>query len=262
MSDSLLIDDAEGVRTLTLNRPDAYNSLTTALKEALLAALRDAAADERVRAVVLTGAGKAFCAGQDLKEHIGLLTSGDPAPLHTVEAHYSPITRLLSGMGKPVIAAVNGTAAGAGAAFAYASDLRIAGTSSKFLMAFANVGLGPDSGASWTLQRLVGYGKAMELMLLASPVDAEQALALGLVNKVVPDETVRDEAQQLAARLAAGPTTAYATIKQTLSAAASSTLDDALKLEDQSQTALADTHDHTEAVQAFVDKRNPAFTGR
>jgi len=160
--DVLLIADADGVRTLTLNRPKAYNSLTVELKERLLAALRGAAEDSSVRAVVITGSGKAFCAGQDLKEHVGLLQAGDPAPLHTVAQHYNPIVRTIVEMPKPVIAAVNGPAAGAGAAFAYASDLRIAASSANFLMAFANVGLGPDSGASWTLQRLVGYGRAAD----------------------------------------------------------------------------------------------------
>ncbi|TMZ38312.1 enoyl-CoA hydratase, partial [Klebsiella pneumoniae] len=157
----LLTSDADGVRTLTLNRPRAYNSLTVELKERLLTALKEAAEDDTVRAVVLTGAGKAFCAGQDLKEHIGMLRSGDPAPLNTVSQHYNPIVTAIVDMPKPVIAAVNGSAAGAGAAFAYACDLRIAAASASFNMAFAGVGLGPDSGASWTLQRLVGYGKAV-----------------------------------------------------------------------------------------------------
>src|SRR5207248_1804578 len=212
-SDVLLSADADGVRTLTLNRPQAYNSLTVELKEDLLEALREAADDDAVRAVVLTGSGKAFCAGQDLKEHVGLLQAGDPAPLHTVKEHYNPIVRTIVSMPKPVIAAVNGSAAGAGAAFAYASDLRIAGSSASFLMAFANVGLGPDSGASWTLQRLVGLGRAAELMLLARSVDAAEALKIGLVTEVVPDEELAGRAQAVAAKLAAGPTGAYAKIK-------------------------------------------------
>jgi 2-(1,2-epoxy-1,2-dihydrophenyl)acetyl-CoA isomerase len=261
-SDVLLSADADGVRTLTLNRPQAYNSLTVELKETLLAALREAADDEAVRAVVLTGSGKAFCAGQDLKEHIGLLQSGDAAPLHTVREHYNPIVRTIVSMPKPVIAAVNGSAAGAGAAFAYASDLRIAGSSASFLMAFANVGLGPDSGASWTLQRLVGYGRAAELMLLARSVGAAEALQLGLVTEVVPDEELAERAQAVAAKLAAGPTVAYAKIKSVLSSAAESTLDDALAAEDAAQAALGATADHAEAVEAFVNKRKPNFQGK
>ncbi|MGA6163970.1 enoyl-CoA hydratase-related protein [Amycolatopsis magusensis] len=263
--DVLLVSDSTdtpGVRTLTLNRPKAYNSLTVELKERLLAALRDAAADDSVRAVVLTGTGKAFCAGQDLKEHVGLLQANDPAPLHTVAEHYNPIVGLITGMPKPVIAAVNGAAAGAGAAFAYASDIRIAASSANFLMAFANVGLGPDSGASWTLQRLIGYGRAVELMLLARKVEAGEALSLGLVSEVVPDEELAARAQAVAAKLAAGPTVAYAKIKEVLAVAAESTLGEALAAEDAAQGALGATADHAEAVDAFVTKRRPTFQGK
>ncbi|OKJ94254.1 enoyl-CoA hydratase-related protein [Amycolatopsis sp. CB00013] len=261
-SDVLLTADADGVRTFTLNRPQAYNSLTVELKELLLAGLTEAAADDSVRAVVLTGSGKAFCAGQDLKEHVGLLQAGDPAPLHTVKEHYNPIVKTIVGMPKPVIAAVNGPAAGAGAAFAYASDLRIAATSANFLMAFANVGLGPDSGASWTLQRLIGLGRAAELMLMARTVDSAEALALGLVGEVVPDEELAARAQKVAAKLAAGPTVAYAKIKNVLAVAAESTLEEALDAEDAAQSALGATADHTEAVEAFVGKRKPNFQGK
>ncbi|SFQ19243.1 2-(1,2-epoxy-1,2-dihydrophenyl)acetyl-CoA isomerase [Amycolatopsis arida] len=260
--DVLPVTDADGVRTLTLNRPQAYNSLTVELKERLLAALRDAAADDAVRAVVLTGTGKAFCAGQDLKEHVGLLKAGDPSPLRTVAEHYNPIVRTITSMPKPVVAAVNGSAAGAGAAFAYASDLRIAARSASFLMAFAGVGLGPDSGASWTLPRLIGYGRAQELMLLGRKVDAEEALRIGLVGEVVPDEELADRAHRVAAQLAAGPAAAYAKIKDVLATAAHGTLDEALAAEDAAQTALGATADHTEAVEAFVAKRKPDFTGR
>ncbi|MGW4483536.1 enoyl-CoA hydratase-related protein [Amycolatopsis sp. NPDC004368] len=260
--DVLLTADADGVRTLTLNRPEAYNSLTVELKERLLAELRAAAEDADVRAIVLTGAGKAFCAGQDLKEHVGLLQANDPAPLHTVSDHYNPIVKAIVDMPKPVIAAVNGTAAGAGAAFAYASDLRIAAESSSFLMAFANVGLGPDSGASWTLQRLIGLGRAAELMLLARAVDAGEAQRIGLVGEVVPDEELAARAHAVAAKLAAGPTVAYAKIKQVLAVSAQSSLDEALVAEDEAQTALGATADHTEAVEAFVGKRKPTFQGK
>nr|WP_024877652.1 enoyl-CoA hydratase-related protein [Saccharomonospora piscinae] len=258
----LLVTDADGVRTLTLNRPDAYNSLTVELKERLLAALRDAAADDTVRAVVLTGSGRAFCAGQDLKEHVGMLRSGDAAPLRTVAEHYNPIVTAIVDMPKPVIAAVNGSAAGAGAAFAYASDLRIAGASASFAMAFAGVGLGPDSGASWTLQRLVGHGRAVELMLLARKVDSTEALRLGLVGEVVPDDELASRAHTVATTLAAGPTRAYAKVKSTVAAAAGSSLAEALAAEDAAQTELGATADHREAVEAFVEKRRPRFTGR
>lgn len=257
----LLIEDDHGVRTLTMNRPSAYNSLTIELKEELLAALRGAADDMTVRAVVLTGAGKAFCAGQDLKEHMELLAADDPAPLSTVQKHYNPITRMIAEMPKPVIAAVNGTAAGAGAAFAYACDLRIAAESAKFLMAFANVGLSADSGGSWTLPRLIGYGRAMEMMLLAKPVTARRALEIGMVTEVVADDAVLATAQELAGRMAAGPTTAYATIKRTMLIAGGGSLEDALAAELDGQTAAGKTADHREAVAAFVAKRPPSFTG-
>jgi 2-(1,2-epoxy-1,2-dihydrophenyl)acetyl-CoA isomerase len=260
--DVLLTADAEGVRTLTLNRPKAYNSLTVELKGRLLAALREAAEDDSVRALVITGSGKAFCAGQDLKEHVGLLQAGDPAPLNTVSEHYNPIVRTIVGMPKPVIAAINGPAAGAGAAFAYASDLRIAASSANFLMAFANVGLGPDSGASWTLQRLIGYGRAAELMLLARTIAAEEALRLGLVGEVVADDELSARAQQVAAKLAAGPTIAYAKIKDVLTSAAESTFGEALAAEDAAQSSLGATADHSEAVEAFVAKRKPRFQGK
>jgi 2-(1,2-epoxy-1,2-dihydrophenyl)acetyl-CoA isomerase len=257
----LLVEDESGVRTLTLNRPASYNSLTVELKEALLAALRSAADDDTVRAVVLTGAGRAFCAGQDLKEHVALLTAGDPAPLRTVVDHYNPITLTIAQLPKPVIAAVNGTAAGAGASFAYAADLRICAASAKFVMAFANIGLTADSGASWTLPRLIGYGRAMEMMLLGSSVDAERALAIGMVSQVVPDPDVVSVARSLAERMAAGPTTAYATIKAALRYSAAADRSSALAEEGRGQVAAGATADHREAVSAFVEKRTAVFTG-
>ncbi|MPY98780.1 MAG: enoyl-CoA hydratase [Actinophytocola sp.] len=262
--DVVLVEDNDGVRTITLNRPAAYNSLNIELKNRLVETLRVTAADDDVRAVVLTGAGKAFCAGQDLKEHVGLLLDKDPAPLSTVEEHYNPIATSIAEMPKPIIAAVNGPAAGAGAAFAYAADVRVAAISANFLMAFANVGLGPDSGASWTLQRLIGYGRALELMMLPRKVHADEALRIGLVSEVVDDTgdgAVLARAQELAAKLATGPTVAYQKIKHTLSAATSSSLREALATEQVAQNELGATADHHEAVDAFVNKRTPKFTG-
>jgi 2-(1,2-epoxy-1,2-dihydrophenyl)acetyl-CoA isomerase len=257
----LLTSDVNGVRTLTLNRPAAFNSLTNELKDALVAALQGAAADDAVRAVVLTGAGKAFCAGQDLKEHVTALQAGEARLWETVDKHYNPIVRALTEMPKPVIAAVNGMAAGAGASFAYACDLRITAESAKFLMAFANVGLTADSGASWTLPRLIGYGRAMEMMLLAKPVTARRALEIGMVTEVVADDAVQATAQELAERMAAGPTTAYGTIKAALRIAVGADLPTALANEGEGQRFAGDTADHREAVEAFVAKRPPAFTG-
>ncbi|HEY3261332.1 MAG TPA: enoyl-CoA hydratase-related protein [Pseudonocardiaceae bacterium] len=258
----LLVDDAGGVRTLTLNRPDAYNSFTAELKETLLAELRWAAGEPTVRAVVITGAGRAFSAGQDLREHVEVLNADGDAPMRTVDEHYNPLVRALTTMPKPVIAAVNGTAAGAGASLAFACDLRIAAESAKFLLAFAGVGLSADTGASWTLPRLVGYGRAMEMMLLGQPVTAPEALRIGMVNRVVPDGTALAAASELAVSLAAGPTTAYARIKEAMLAAAGAELEQALAIESRSQAELAQTADHREAVQAFVAKRPPSFSGR
>lgn len=261
MSDVLGTEDRRGVRLLTLNRPESFNALNVELKEALIAALRGAAADDSVRAVVISGAGKSFCVGQDLKEHVALLQAEDPAPLKTVEEHYNPMVRAVATMPKPVIAAVHGSAAGAGASLAYACDLRIAADDAKFLMAFANVGLSTDSGVSWTLPRLVGHGRAMEMLLLAEPVAAERALEIGMVNRVVAAGTAVQSAMELAERMAAGPTSAYARIKETVLAAAAEGLDEALEVEAGAQAEAGNTRDHHEAVDAFVNKRPPEFTG-
>ncbi|MCA1185458.1 MULTISPECIES: enoyl-CoA hydratase-related protein [unclassified Saccharopolyspora] len=262
MSDVLLTRDTGGVRLITLNRPESFNALNVELKLALVGALREAAADDAVRAVVLTGSGRSFCAGQDLKEHIAQLQADDPSPLKTVEEHYNPLIRAVATMPKPIISAVNGSAAGAGASLAFASDLRIAAADAKFLMAFANVGLSTDSGASWTLPRLIGYGRAMELLLLAEPVAADEALRIGMVNRVVDAGQATEAAMELAARMATGPTSAYARIKETMRAAAAEGLDEALDVEAGAQNEAGSTADHREAVAAFVEKRTPNFIGR
>lgn len=256
----LLITRDAGVATLTLNRPDSLNSLDVALKEALLAELPAVAADPAVRAVVLTGAGRAFCVGQDLREHAADLDRGAGAELDTVTRHYAPIVRTLAGMPKPVVAAVNGMAAGAGAGLAFLCDLRIGGPSTGFLTAFANVGLAADTAVSWSLPRLVGHAKATELLLLAEPVRADQAYRLGLLTRLAAsDEAVAAEAQELAARLANGPTTAYAQIKRELADAGG--LTEALAVEADAQAACGATADHRDATAAFVAKRKPTFTG-
>src|ERR1044072_3717715 len=259
---TLLIDDRDGARTLTLNRPEAFNSLTKELKEGLLAALREAAADAGVRAVVLTGSGRAFCAGQDLKDHVALLESDAPEPMSTVREHYNPIIETIMGMPKPVIAAANGMAAGASASLDYACDLRVAGESAKFLLAFAGVGLTADTGASWTLPRLIGYGRAMELMLLGKPVAADEALRLGMVTTGGADDQGGATATELAGRMAAGPTTAYAKIKEAALASATAGLADALEVEARTQAEAGATEDHRGATKAFVAKEKPRFTGR
>jgi 2-(1,2-epoxy-1,2-dihydrophenyl)acetyl-CoA isomerase len=261
VSDSLLIDHTEGVATLTLNRPDSLNSLDIELKVALRTAAESAAADPAVRAVVLTGAGRAFCVGQDLKEHIASLDVPGP-PLSTVVEHYNPLVHALATMPKPVVAAVRGMAAGAGASLALLADFRIGGPRTALLMAFANVGLAGDTGVSWTLPRLVGQAKATELLMLAEPVAAEEAHRLGLLTRLVADDdAILATAHELAARLAAGPTVAYAMIKRQLLDGSSGTLDAALATEAEVQRICGATADHRTATTAFVAKQKPTFTG-
>lgn len=266
-SDTVRWDLTEAVGTILLNRPRAHNALTAEMKTALLAALRQAAASPEVRAVLITGAGPAFCAGQDLREHAELLaaqTGAAPtgAAMDTVREHYNPIVLAIRSMPKPVIAAVNGVAAGAGASLALACDLRIAARGASFLMAFARVGLAADTGASWTLQRLVGAGRAAELLLLAEPLAAARALELGLVSQVVDDADLPAAASALATRLAIGPTAAYAGIKAELDYAAGHDLAAALEQEAEVQAALGRTADHLAATAAFAQKQRPTFQGR
>ncbi|PRX65545.1 enoyl-CoA hydratase [Nonomuraea fuscirosea] len=249
---------ADAVATVTLDRPEAMNSLTAETKQELLAGLRRAAADRAVRAVLLTGSGRAFCAGQDLREHAANLEAGRGLA-DTVRAHYNPIVELIATMAKPVVAAVNGVAAGAGASLAFACDLRVASEKAKFALAFAGIGLAPDTGASWTLQRLVGPGRAAELMLLGEALDAARALELGLVTRVVPPGEVLKTAQDLAVRLAQGPTLAYAATKRALAYAATHSLPDSLALEAELQDECVATRDHREATRAFLAKEVPAF---
>src|SRR5690242_3079530 len=241
MTADLLVERDGAVATLTLNRPDTLNSLNRPLKEALRDGLAELDADPTCRAVVLAGAGRAFCVGQDLREHVELLESGSTAPLATVREHYNPIASRLAAMGKPVVAAVRGSAAGAGASLAVLADFRIGGPSTSFLMAFARVGLAADTGASWSLPRLVGHAKAVELLLLAQPVPAAEAHRLGLLTTLVDeDDAVLPAARALAAKLADGPTIAYGAIKRELAVGGVGSLADALAAEDEAQ-ALAGT---------------------
>jgi 2-(1,2-epoxy-1,2-dihydrophenyl)acetyl-CoA isomerase len=260
VTDPVRYDVQDGVATITLDQPDTLNALSVAMKVALRTAVQRAADDAGVRGVVLTGAGRGFCVGQDLREHADSLAAGD-TELSTVREHYNPIVSALAALPKPVVAAVNGAAAGAGASLAFACDFRIAADNASFLMAFARVGLGPDTGASWTLQRLVGHGRALAMLMLAEPVSAAQALEMGLVNAVVPAADLPAAAHELAARLAAGPTLAYAGIKEALASAATCDLAAALEKEAQVQARCGATDDHRNAVQAFLAKQAPSFTG-
>ncbi|CAI9409445.1 enoyl-CoA hydratase-related protein [Nocardioides sp. T2.26MG-1] len=259
---SVLLDVADGVGTITLNRPDAYNSLDIATKELLLDTVRAVADDPAVRCVVLTGSGRAFCTGQDLKEHIELLENGGSDLLFTtVDKHYNPIVTALAGMAKPVIAAVNGVAAGAGASLAFACDLRIVADTAGFNLAFANVALSCDTGASYHLQRLVGRAKALELLYFPSTVPAADALELGLATRVVPAADLMAEVGDLAARLAAGPTVALGAIRQSVAYAAGHSFEESLELESAMMQRTGATADHRAAVAAFVAKEKPVFRG-
>lgn len=263
MTEPLLIERSEGVLTLVLNRPESMNSLDVALKEALRDTLMEIETDRTVRAVVITGAGRAFCVGQDLREHVATLETRDADPLSTVRAHYNPIAQRLANLPKPVIAAVRGTAAGAGASLAMLADFRIGGPSTTFLMAFANVALAGDTGISWSLPRIVGHAKAVELLLLAEPLAAADAYRLGMLTRLTDaDDLVLPVAQELAARLAAGPTVAYGAIKRELSVGTAGTLSDALAAEAAAQAITGGTSDHRNATAAFVKKEKPVFEGR
>ncbi|WP_441250389.1 enoyl-CoA hydratase-related protein [Kitasatospora sp. McL0602] len=266
MSDSVLYELDGGLAVITINRPDAMNALDVPTKVALRDAVVAAAGDSAVRAVLLTASGsKAFCVGQDLKEHLGQLEraakTGEGA-LRTVAEHYNPLVRALAGMRKPTVAAVGGVAAGAGASLAFACDFRIVADTAGFNTAFAGIALTSDSGASWTLPRLVGHARATELLMLPRTVKAPEALALGLATQVVPAAELADTAREFARRLADGPTVAYGAIKESLAYGASHSLSELLDKEDELQTLAGDSEDHRIAVQAFIAKEQPKYLGR
>jgi 2-(1,2-epoxy-1,2-dihydrophenyl)acetyl-CoA isomerase len=258
VSDSLLAAAANGVLTLTLNRPDALNSFTVEMKEALLAGLKDAARNKEVRVVILTGAGRAFSAGQDLKEHAGPDVNDLGTELRT---RYNPIILAMRRLEKPIIGAINGVAAGAGISVALACDIVIASDKASFMEAFGRVGLVPDTGSSWFLPRLVGPARAAEMIFTADSVDAATAERIGLVNRVVPADSLMDEANALAARLAQAAPIALALAKRALNRALDSNLEDALEFEAQLQSIAGRSADHREGVAAFVEKRPPNFKG-
>ena len=254
---------ADGVATIRLNRPDAMTSLDVATKEALLAAVTDAADDDEVRCVVLTGSGRAFCVGQDLKEHIQILQSGSPDQLFTtVDDHYNPTVTALATMPKPVIAAVNGVAAGAGASLAFACDVRILAEPAGFNLAFTGVALSCDTGSSWTLQRLVGRARAIDLLYFPRTLSSADSLELGLAAKVVPPDDLDTEVAHLAARLATGPTVAFGAIRRSVAFSAGHSFEEALEYESSMMTLPGATEDHRAAVEAFVAKEKPVFQGR
>lgn len=259
----VLYEVVDGVATITLNRPDAMNGLDVATKEALLETVRAVAVDEAVRCVVLTGSGRAFCVGQDLKEHLAGLEGDQSVPLSdTVTEHYNPLVLTLATMPKPVIAAVNGVAAGAGASLAFAADFRILVDTAGYNTSFAGVALSCDTGASWTLPRLVGRAKAMELLYFPRTIPAAEALELGLATQVVGAADFAGAVGDLARRLAAGPTVAFGSIRQAVAHSASHTLEESLAFEADKMALTGGTEDHRAAVNAFVAKEKPAFRGR
>jgi 2-(1,2-epoxy-1,2-dihydrophenyl)acetyl-CoA isomerase len=246
------------VATVRMRSP----ALTTAMKRALLSAVSQAADDERVRAVVLTGTGKVFCAGQDLAEHAEALGDHPDTAFSTLHEHYNPIVNTLTNAPKPVIAAVNGSCAGAGISLAMACDLRVAAAGARFATAFTAIGLSFDSGLSATLARAVGTARASELILLGEPFSAEQALEWGLIGRVVPVTDLEQVVSGMASKLAAGPTRAYAAAKRAINQAWASPLSSVLEAEAAMQAALGATRDHQQAVRSLMAKQPPVFTGR
>jgi 2-(1,2-epoxy-1,2-dihydrophenyl)acetyl-CoA isomerase len=254
---SVLYEVDAAVATLTMTAA----SLGRAAKESLLAAVLRAAADTGVRAVVLTGSGRVFNVGQDLREHAETLRDNRQSSFATLDEHYNPLVTALSSMAKPVLALVNGSCAGAGLSLALACDLRIAAAGVRMTTAFTNIGLTADSGLSATLSRAVGTARASELLLLAQPFTAEDALGWGLVGQVVPEDELASAGRELALRLAAGPTQAYAAVKRAIRQAWALPLGDVLAAETRAQAVVGATADHRGAVEAFLAKRAPEFSG-
>lgn len=258
----VLVAQQDAVRTITLNRPEALNSFTGEMHRQLLEALEAAAADAEVRCVVLTGAGRGFCAGQDLSDP-AVAPGGEPKDLGLViAATYAPLLRRLRAMPVPVIAAVNGVAAGAGANLALACDLVVAGRSASFIQAFAKIGLVPDTGGTWLLPRLAGRARALGLAMLGDKLPAEQAQAMGLIWQCVDDAELAGHVQSLAGRLAGMPSRALAATRAAIDAAQGLDLDQALAEEARLQRDLGFAHDYLEGVAAFMEKRAPRFTDR
>ncbi len=257
----ILADIREGYRVITLNRPDRLNSFSDGMHAALMTALLETEADKTCRALILTGAGRGFCAGQDLSD--GIYTPGTTPDLSiTVERRYNPLVRKLRDLPMPVICAVNGVAAGAGANIAFACDIVLAARSAKFIQTFAKLGLVPDSGGTWFLPRLAGNARARGLTLLAEPVTAEQAEAWGMIWKAVDDVGLMTEAHRIAAHFTVQPTAGLALIRRALDASQTNTLDQQLDLERDLQGQAGRIPDFTEGVTAFFEKRAPRFTGR
>lgn len=252
----------DGIARIVLNRPDRLNSFTVAMHEELVWALDDADGNTDVRALLLTGAGRGFCAGQDLSDR-AVAPGGAPVDLgDSVERYWAPLVKRLAARDKPVICAVNGVAAGAGANLALACDIVFAARSAKFIQSFANIGLIPDTGGTWALPRMIGQARALGLALTAEPLPAEKAEEWGLIWKCVDDDMLEHDSMALARKLAAGPTRGLAATKHAIRASLLKTLDDELVIERDLMRELGNSADYQEGVAAFMEKRKPTFTGR
>ena len=257
---SLILSETVGqVLKISLNRPDKYNSLNREMALALQAQLDKAATDDNIRAVYLTGEGKAFCAGQDLAEAVD---AKGPGLTRIVDEHYNPIILKIRNLEKPVVCGVNGVAAGAGANIVLACDVIIAGNSASFIQAFSKIGLIPDSGGTFFLPRIVGFQRALALCLLGDKVTAPEALQMGMVYKVVEDEFLQNEGMQIATMLAGMPTKGLGLTKRLFNQGVDNTLEKQLQFESELQTFAATTQDYKEGVSAFLEKRKPTFKGR
>ncbi len=257
--ETILYTVANGVGTITLNRPESFNAANEQLTTELQAALADAASNEDVRVLVLTGAGKAFCSGQDLKD---APKTGDKRDLRdSIQRRYNPIIRAMRQMPKPIVCGINGVAAGAGLSLALAADVRIMSSSARLVEAFIGIALIPDSGATWFYPRMLGYAKAFEFATLNQPIGAEKALELGLVNSVVHPKAFAAALAATAQQYATGPTQTYGFVKMLLQKGLTSTLDEMLDEEAEYQQKAGDSSDYSEGVRAFIEKRSPNFTG-
>ena len=260
MPHSLLFEKLAGYAKITLNRPKAYNSVNKELAMAFQSALDTCASDEEIRAVVITGAGKAFCAGQDLVE----VTTPEQMPGFKVllEEHFLPIVLNIRNLPKPVVAAVNGVAAGAGANIALACDIVVASEKASFIQAFSGIGLVPDSGGTFFLPRLVGFQKAVAISMLGDKIGANEAEKMGMIYKVFEENTFQEEVDRLGAKLANMPTKGLALTKKIFDQSLNNSLTDQLAIENEAQIEASETEDYREGVQAFLEKRKPQFKGR
>lgn len=258
ITETLRVEKVDSVSRITLNRPDKFNSFNREMALALQKALDDAAADKSIRAVYLTGEGKAFCAGQDLGEAMDPQGPGIP---NIVEEHYNPIIKKIRNLEKPVVCAVNGVAAGAGANIALACDVTVAAVSASFIQAFSKIGLIPDSGGTFILPRLVGWNRASALAMLGDKVSAPDAVQMGMIYKVFPDDQLHAEAMKLAVTLSQMPTIGLGLTKRLLNESFFNSLEKQLGRERDEQVTAASSYDYKEGVTAFLEKRKPAFRG-